>query len=78
MFSRYTLSMKAREIIRRIEAQGGHLARQRGSHRFYKIERDGHTAQTTISNKDNEDIPAGLLSKIDRDMAPVLGKGWTR
>jgi predicted RNA binding protein YcfA (HicA-like mRNA interferase family) len=70
--------VKAREIVRRIEAAGGELARQRGSHRFYTLTTDDVSVQTTISNKDNEDIPAGLLSKIDRDMAPALGKGWTR
>jgi predicted RNA binding protein YcfA (HicA-like mRNA interferase family) len=70
--------MKAREIVRRIEAAGGELKRQRGSHRFFVIESGDVSAQTTISRKDNEDIPSGLLSKIDRDLAPILGKGWTK
>lgn len=71
--------MKAREIIRRIEAAGGSFARQRGSHRFYIVMQDGVVvAQTTISSKDNEDVPAGLLSKIDRDLQAVFGKGWTK
>lgn len=70
--------MKAREIIRRIEAGGGRLLRQRGSHRFYGITVDDVTVHTTISSKDNEDVPSGLLGKIDRDLAPALGRGWTK
>lgn len=70
--------MKTREIVRRIIAAGGEMKRQRGSHRFYVVEVDGKQAQTTISRKNSEDIPAGLLSKIDADLAPVLGKGWTK
>ncbi len=70
--------MKAREIIRRIEAAGGEFKRQRGSHRLYAIVGpDGTTYVTTMSRKDNEDVPAGLLNAIDRDLAPVLGKGST-
>jgi len=54
------------------------MKRQRGSHRFYVIVVDGKQAQTTISRKDGDEMPVGLLSKIDADLAPVLGKGWTK
>ncbi|QTV79498.1 type II toxin-antitoxin system HicA family toxin [Microbacterium sp. NIBRBAC000506063] len=70
--------MKAREVITKITSQGGELIRQRGSHRFFRIEVNGVVAHTTVSGKDRDDIPAGLLSKIDRDLAPALGKGWTK
>ncbi len=70
--------MKAHEVVTKIEGHGGAMIRQRGSHRFYRVEVDGVVAHTIISGKNRDDIPAGLLSKIDRDLAPALGKGWTR
>jgi len=72
----YTISVKAGKVVRIITARGGVILRQRGSHRFFEIERDGVKAHTTISNKDGEDIPTGLLAKIERDLAPVLGRKW--
>ena len=69
--------MKAREVNQRIEALGGYQLRQKGSHRFYEIERDGVTARTTVPQHTG-DIPKGLLSKIQRDLEPALGKGWLK
>lgn len=69
--------MKAREVDRRIEALGGVILRQRGSHRFYRVERGGTVGHTTVPQHAG-DIPAGLLRKIERDLEPALGKGWLR
>ncbi|TAM71174.1 MAG: addiction module toxin, HicA family [Microbacteriaceae bacterium] len=69
--------MKAREVNRMIERAGGVLLRQRGSHRFYSVTREGQTARTTVPQH-RGDIPLGLLLKIQRDLEPVLGRGWLR
>lgn len=70
--------MKAREVIRIIKSHGGEQIRQRGSHRFFQVTVDGVKGHTTVSGKDAEDIPSGLLGKIQRDLENVLGKGWLR
>ena len=69
--------MKAREVNRRIEALGGVVLRQRGSHRFYRVTVDGAIGHTTIPQHTG-DIPVGLLRKIERDLEQVLGKEWLR
>lgn len=69
--------MKAREVNRRIEESGGIVLRQRGSHRFYEVERSGVTSRTTVPQHTG-DVPIGLLLKIQRDLEPSLGKGWLR
>ena len=62
---------------RRIEKNGGFILRQRGSHRFYTVTIDGVTGQTTVPQHTG-DIPIGLLRRIEKDLEPVLGKGWLR
>lgn len=69
--------MKAREVNRKIESRGGRMLRQRGSHRFFRVEIDGEVGHTTV-HQHSGDIPAGLLRKIERDLEPTLGKGWLR
>ncbi|MDH6180406.1 putative RNA binding protein YcfA (HicA-like mRNA interferase family) [Microbacteriaceae bacterium SG_E_30_P1] len=69
--------MNARDVNRRIEERGGVVLRQKGSHRFYRVEVDGAIAHTTVPQHAG-DIPKGLLAKIQRDMEPALGKGWLR
>jgi len=69
--------VKAREVNQRIERRGGLVLRQKGSHRFYTIKLDGVTGQTTVPQHSG-DIPIGLLRKIEKDLEPVLGKGWLR
>ena len=49
------------------------MTRQRGSHRRY----EGVRAFTVVPQHAGE-VPVGTLAAIDRDLAPVLGKGWTR
>ena len=68
--------MKAWEVNRRIEALGGTMTRQRGSHRRYEaIGPDGSKAYTVVPQHGG-DIPKGTLASIARDLTPVFGKGW--
>lgn len=69
--------MKAREVNRAIETRGGVILRQKGSHRFYRVEVNGAVGYTTVPQHTG-DIPTGLLRKIERDLESVLGKGWLR
>ena len=78
LFSEYTAVVKVRELNRRIEALGGVMTRQRGSHRRYEVvSAEGVRAFTVVPQHAGE-VPVGTLAAIDRDLAPVLGKGWTR
>jgi predicted RNA binding protein YcfA (HicA-like mRNA interferase family) len=69
--------MRAREVNARIERAGGVNAGQRGSHRKYIVTVQGQTARTTVPQHAG-DIPKGTLAAIERDLEPVLGKGWLR
>jgi predicted RNA binding protein YcfA (HicA-like mRNA interferase family) len=69
--------MKAREVNRKIEQAGGVQVRQRGSHRSYEVTKNGTRAITTVPQHTG-DIPAGTLRAIERDLEPVLGRGWLR
>lgn len=54
--------MKVREVIRRIEADGWYLDRQRGSHRQFK-----HALKkgvVTVPGKLSEDLQPGTLASI--------------
>lgn len=71
-----------REVIRIIERHGGVLLRQRGSHRQYEARMtlaDGTqvSARTTVAQHAG-DVRPGTLRAIERDLEPVLGKGWLR
>lgn len=54
--------MKVREIIRRIEADGWHQVRQRGSHRQFK--HPTKPGAVTIPGKPSRDLPPGLEKSI--------------
>lgn len=74
--------MRAREVNRKIERNGGIAVRTVGSHRRYVVrwkDADGNerTAQTTVAQHPG-DIPTGTLHKIERDLEEALGKGWLR
>jgi len=69
--------VRAREVNRRIERRGGQHVRTVGSHRRYRLTRDGVTASTAVPQHPG-DIPDGTLRKIEKDLEPVLGKGWLR
>jgi predicted RNA binding protein YcfA (HicA-like mRNA interferase family) len=47
------------------------------THRRYRATGNGVTAHTTVPQHSG-DIPAGTLRAIERDLEPVLGKGWLR
>ena len=67
--------MKAREVNRKIEHHGGEHTRTVGSHKRYRVTKNNTTASTAVPQHPG-DIPTGTLHKIDRDLAPALGKGW--
>lgn len=67
--------MRARDVNRKIEKLGGVHTRTVGSHKRYEVTRDGIAASTSVPQHPG-DIPTGTLHKIDRDLAPALGKGW--
>ncbi|MBR22848.1 MAG: hypothetical protein CMF57_10485 [Leifsonia sp.] len=69
--------MRAREVEKRIKARGGTLVRQRGSHRLFEVALGGLVARTTVPYHGG-DVPKGTLRAIERDLEPVLGKGWLR
>jgi len=67
--------MTGRELLGILRRQFGcRDIRQRGSH---VIVRCGE-CQTTIPVHAGEDLGAGLLSKIQRDLEPCLGVRWLR
>lgn len=67
--------VKAREVNRRIEQNGGEHVRTVGSHKRYRVTRGDVVASTAVPQHPG-DIPTGTLHKIEKDLAPVLGKGW--
>jgi predicted RNA binding protein YcfA (HicA-like mRNA interferase family) len=67
--------VRAREVNRKIERLGGVHVRTVGSHRRYRVLRDGVTASTAVPQHPG-DIPTGTLHKIQRDLEAALGKGW--
>ncbi|WP_407941887.1 type II toxin-antitoxin system HicA family toxin [Microcella pacifica] len=69
--------VRAREVEKRIKARGGTLVRQRGSHRLFEVALGGLVARTTVPYHGG-DVPKGTLRAIERDLEPVLGKGWLR
>ncbi|WP_256693389.1 type II toxin-antitoxin system HicA family toxin [Actinomyces oris] len=78
LFSGYTAVVKVRELNRRIEALGGVMTRQCGSHRRYEVVSAKGVRAFTVVPQHAGEVPVGTLAAIDRDLAPVLGKGWTR
>lgn len=60
---------------RTIEHHGGEHIRTVGSHKRYRVTKNNITASTAVPQHPG-DIPTGTLHKIDRDLAPALGKGW--
>jgi len=70
--------MKARNINRKIEALGGVIVRQRGSHRIYSVTlATGVTGNTTVPQHTG-DLPKGTLHAIEKNLEKVLGKGWLK
>jgi predicted RNA binding protein YcfA (HicA-like mRNA interferase family) len=67
--------VRAREVAQVIESKGGYFVRQTGSHARYRIDGETATASTAVPMHPG-DIPTGTLAKIERDLAPVLGRKW--
>ncbi len=72
--------MRARQVVRGIERRGGRFVLQVGSHARYDaayVREDGNegTVATTVAMHPG-DIPPGTLRKIEKDLAPAVGKGW--
>ena len=63
--------MKVRQVIKRIEADGWRLVRQRGSHRQYK--HSTRPGRVTVAGNDGDEIKPGTLASILRQAQP---KGW--
>jgi predicted RNA binding protein YcfA (HicA-like mRNA interferase family) len=70
--------VKAREVNRLIEKNGGVMVRPTGSHRRYRVTREGATAETVVPQHHSRDIRPPTLRGIERDLEPVLGKEWLR
>jgi predicted RNA binding protein YcfA (HicA-like mRNA interferase family) len=56
--------MKVRDVIRRLEADGWKMVRQRGSHRQFR--RPNRPGTVTVAGNRNRDVPAPILASIRR------------
>ena len=54
--------MKVRDVVRRLEADGWRLVRQKGSHRAYK--HPEKPLVVTVAGNWNDDLPMGTLKSI--------------
>jgi hypothetical protein len=61
------------EVVSRIIELGGRETGVCGSHRRFEASRDGITASATIPNRA---VSARLGRMVERQMEPVLGRGW--
>jgi len=59
-----SITLKVREVIKRLEADGWYLARTKGSHRQFK--HPDKPGTVTVSGKQNVDVPIGTLKNIWR------------
>lgn len=64
--------MKAKEILRILRRKGCVELRQKGSH----IRIQCGSCFTVVPVHAGEELGAGLLKAIERDLEPCLGKGW--
>lgn len=58
-----------------IERSGGVHTRTVGSHKRYEVVSGELKASTAVPQHPG-DIPKGTLRKIQKDLAPVLGRNW--
>ena len=54
--------MKVRDVVRRLEADGWRLVRQKGSHRAYK--HPEKPLVVSVTGNWNDDLPVGTLKSI--------------
>ncbi len=66
--------MTGRELLRIVTRLGCEIVRQRGSHVRVRCS----WCRTSVPVHAGEDLKVGLMSKIERDLAPCLGPGWLR
>jgi len=76
-----TRTLTAREVVRRIEARGGYRIRTKGSHATYEVVYVNEQGEAVLAAKaqvpiHSGDIAPGTLRAIQRQLEPVLGKGW--
>jgi predicted RNA binding protein YcfA (HicA-like mRNA interferase family) len=64
----------AKDLRRILRSFGCVESRQRGSH----LRVECGQCVTTVPVHAGEDIGPGLLRRIERDLAPCLGKGWLK
>jgi predicted RNA binding protein YcfA (HicA-like mRNA interferase family) len=74
-------TLTAREVVRRIEARGGYRIRSRGSHATFEVvkvsEQGGIVARARAQVPVHTgDVAPGTLRAIQRQLEPVLEKGW--
>ncbi len=62
------------ELLKILRRLGCKETRQKGSH----VRVECGACVTTVAVHAGETLPAGTLSKIQRDLARCLGKGWLR
>jgi predicted RNA binding protein YcfA (HicA-like mRNA interferase family) len=65
------MTMKVRQVVRLIEADGWRLVRQRGSHRQFK--HATKPGRVTPAGNDGDDVKVGTLASILRQ---ARLKGW--
>lgn len=70
----YASPVKAKDLLRRLHALGCEEIRGRGSHVRVRCGK----CSTTVPVHASEDLGAGLLRAIERDLEACLGKGWLR
>jgi predicted RNA binding protein YcfA (HicA-like mRNA interferase family) len=64
--------MTSRALRKRLKGFGCIEVRQKGSHLVIKCGK----CTTVVPVHQGEDIGAGLLRKIEKQLAPCLGPGW--
>jgi predicted RNA binding protein YcfA (HicA-like mRNA interferase family) len=66
--------MTGKDVLRLLLKLGGDVVRQKGSHARIRCGK----CVTTVPLHSGEDLGAGLLRAIERDLEPCLGKGWLK
>jgi predicted RNA binding protein YcfA (HicA-like mRNA interferase family) len=61
-------------LLRLLKSHGCRVVRHKGSH--VRVDSPDGACHTTVPVHAGEDLGAGLLRQIERDMERCLGKGW--
>lgn len=64
--------MTAKDLFRILTAKGCGKIRQKGSHVIFRC----GECQTVIPMHAGDDIKAGTLRAIEKQLEPCLGRGW--